>query len=63
MQPRSRLFRRWRQLWHAAEAVSATEYAILLALIVVGAMTAIRAIGERIYNIYGIIETTIPTAS
>ena len=61
MFPRSWHLGRWRKLWSAADAVSATEYAILLALIVVGAMGFISAVGERIFNIYGIINSTIPT--
>lgn len=42
------------------EAVSATEYAILLALLVLVAVVAIRGIGERMYNIYENIDAVMP---
>ena len=44
------------------EAVSATEYAILLALLVLVAVVAIRGIGERMYNIYENIDAVIEFA-
>jgi pilus assembly protein Flp/PilA len=42
---------------------SATEYAIMLALIVLVAAGTIQGIGERMMNIYENIETAIPRAS
>ena len=41
---------------------SATEYAILLALLVLGAMGAIGGIGSRVYNIYARIEAAVAAA-
>ena len=39
---------------------SATEYAILLTLLVLVAVAAIRGIGERMYNIYDYIDSVMP---
>lgn len=39
---------------------TATEYAILLALLVLVAVVAIRGIGERIFNIYLHIDGVMP---
>lgn len=39
---------------------TATEYAILLALIVLVAAATIQSIGERMYNIYENINTVMP---
>ena len=50
-----------RQLSSEDEATSATEYAILLALLVLVAVAAIRGIGERMYNIYENIDTVMPS--
>jgi pilus assembly protein Flp/PilA len=40
---------------------SATEYAILLALIVLVAVAAVRSIGTRMQGIYQSIDATMPT--
>ncbi len=42
---------------------TATEYAMLLALLVVVAVMSIRGIGERIYNVYQAIDGTMPDGS
>jgi len=42
------------------EAVSATEYAIMLALIVLGSMAVIQMIGEDYEIIYTNIEDSLP---
>lgn len=42
-------------------AVSGTEYAILLGLIVLVAMASIRAIGEKMYTLYLAIDGTMAT--
>ena len=42
------------------EAASATEYAILLALLVLVAVVAIRGIGERMQFIYENIDSVMP---
>ena len=39
---------------------TATEYAILLAMIVLVAAATIQSIGERMYNIYENINTVMP---
>ncbi len=39
---------------------TATEYAILLAMLVLVAVAAIRGIGERIYFIYESVNTVMP---
>ena len=48
-----------RFLWDA-EAVSATEYAIMLALIVLGSMAVIQMIGEDFEVIYTNIDDSLP---
>jgi len=49
----------WR-LFRQEDGPSATEYAILLALLVLVAVAAIQGIGERMMNIYTNINTAIP---
>jgi Flp pilus assembly pilin Flp len=41
---------------------SATEYAILLAMIVLGTMGVIQSIGEDFHNIYMVIANSLPNA-
>ncbi|MBN1343490.1 MAG: Flp family type IVb pilin [Phycisphaerae bacterium] len=52
---------RAREFLVSEEGPSATEYAILLALIVLGSMATIQQIGESMQAIYEEIETAIPT--
>ncbi len=40
---------------------TATEYAILLALLILVAVAAIQGIGERVYNVYESINGVMPT--
>ncbi|MHC4444911.1 MAG: Flp family type IVb pilin [Planctomycetota bacterium] len=42
-----------RQFLHSQDAVSTTEYAILLALIVIGSLAFIRMIGDDVNACYG----------
>lgn len=42
------------------EAASATEYAVLLALLILVAVVAIRGIGERMQFIYENIQSVMP---
>ncbi len=42
------------------QAASATEYAILLALLVLVAIVAIRGIGHRMHHIYENIDAVMP---
>ena len=60
MRRKSSIHKAGRRLASEDEAVSATEYAILLALLVLVAVAAIRGIGERMYNIYENIDTVMP---
>lgn len=52
-----RLIGRWTR---AEEGVAASEYAILLALIILGSMGIIGTVGERIAGLYGIIRDALP---
>lgn len=49
--------------WREEDGPSATEYAIMLALIVLIAMSAIRGIGEGMEGVYQSIEGAIPSVS
>ena len=49
-----------RRFWHEEDGPTATEYAIMLALIVLVAAATIQSIGERMYNIYENINTVMP---
>jgi pilus assembly protein Flp/PilA len=49
-----------RRFWQEEDGPTATEYAILLALIVLVAAATIQSIGERMYNIYENINTVMP---
>jgi len=57
--PIQRLIRRWSR---AEEGVAATEYAILLSLIIVGSITVISMIGEKFAVLYTIIAESLPSA-
>lgn len=48
------------RFFHEEEAVSATEYAVLLSLIVLVSIAAIGGIGSRVINIYNIIDDAMP---
>ena len=48
-----------RQFLWSADAHAATEYAILLALLVLGSMAIIQQIGEDFFNIYTNVTDTI----
>ncbi|MFH1749191.1 MAG: hypothetical protein ABIG44_19340 [Planctomycetota bacterium] len=50
-----------RRLLHQEQGPTATEYAILLALLVLVAVVAIRGIGERIMNIYVEVDAVMPS--
>nr|NIL99015.1 Flp family type IVb pilin [Planctomycetales bacterium] len=47
----------------AEDGPSATEYAILLALLILVAVAAIGGIGSRVYNIYQNIDSTVSGAA
>lgn len=61
MDARGKLTRTLSRLLREEDGPSATEYAILLALLVLVAMVAIRGIGERMFAIYQAINATMPT--
>lgn len=50
----------WNRLLRDEHAVSAVEYAILLALIVLVSVAAIQGIGSRVINVYEEIQAAIP---
>lgn len=52
--------RRFSRLLRQEDGPSATEYAILLAVIVLVAVAAIRGIGERMYAIYESVNSVMP---
>lgn len=54
--------RRCAQFVRGEEGPSATEYAIMLAVIVLVAAASIRQIGEKIHFVYQNIETAVATA-
>lgn len=52
-----------RQFLSSDDAHSATEYAILLALLILGSMSAIQQIGEDFFNIYNNVADTVADAA
>ena len=60
MRRKNSIKKRSRRLAFEERAASATEYAILLALLVLVAVAAIRGIGESMQAIYENIETVMP---
>lgn len=50
-----------RRLWQEEAGPTATEYAILLALLILVAVAAIMGIGERMMNIYVNVNDAVPT--
>ena len=48
------------QLWVSEDGVATVEYALLLALIVVGIVGTVNAIGVGTHNIYVIISGALP---
>jgi Flp pilus assembly pilin Flp len=48
-----------RRLLLAEDGPTATEYGILIGLIVLGAMSAIRAVGTRMSDIYDVINAAV----
>ncbi len=60
MKTMRRILARAQRFAHEEDGPSATEYAILLAVLVLVAVAAIRGIGERMYNIYENINTVMP---
>jgi Flp pilus assembly pilin Flp len=49
----------WRRLTVQTEAATAAEYAIMMALIIIVSVGAIRAIGERFFNLYVMIANAV----
>jgi pilus assembly protein Flp/PilA len=58
------LLKRWlgcgRLLLVSEDGPTAVEYAILLAVLVLVAVSAIQGIGTRIYNVYAAINDAVP---
>lgn len=57
----NRVRREWSRLWRDESGPTATEYAVMLAMIVLVAAAAIQGIGSRVINLYSSINTAIPT--
>jgi Flp pilus assembly pilin Flp len=55
------LRRRLARLTRDEAAVSATEYAVMLALIVLGSMAVISSVGNRMYDIYDVLNAALPS--
>jgi Flp pilus assembly pilin Flp len=52
---------RWAaRLWSDTAATTATEYAVMMALIIIVSMAVIASMGNRLYDIYDVIDTAIP---
>jgi len=63
------MYRKWKQIkgligrWiRVEEGVAASEYAILLALIILGSMGIIGTLGSRIAGLYAIIRDAMPAS-
>ncbi len=63
MQITRKVAARLSHLFVAEDGPSATEYAILLALLILVAVAAIGGIGSRVYNIYQNIDSTVSGAA
>ena len=61
MPSRSRVAVALSRLLHEEDGPTATEYAVLLALIILVAAAAIQGIGERMQAIYDNINCSVPT--
>lgn len=55
------LRRRLARLTREEAAVSATEYAVMLALIVLVSMAVISSVGNRMYDIYDVLNAALPS--
>lgn len=60
MRTDNKLVRAFQRLWREEDGPTATEYAILLAMLVLVAVVAIQGIGSRMMNIYTNIDAAIP---
>jgi Flp pilus assembly pilin Flp len=60
MQTLHNLLTATRRFAREEDGPTATEYAILLAVLVLVAVASIRGIGERIYNIYEHVNAIMP---
>ena len=60
MRTNRKLLNTARRFAEEEDGTSATEYAILLTLLVLVAVASIRGIGQRMYNIYDYIDLVMP---
>lgn len=63
MCPRTRALGELRRFWADESGPAATEYAVLLALIVLVAAASIRAVGESLFGIWQAIDGAVSTTS
>lgn len=58
-----RFFMKCKELYSSEEGATATEYAVMLALIIIVAIGAITFLGKKVNNTFNNIAETLPTAS
>lgn len=63
MCPRTRAVGELRRFWADESGPTATEYAVLLALIVLVAAASISAVGESLYGIWQVIDGAVSASS
>lgn len=51
------------RIWKSEEGPTATEYAVLIAVICLGVIVAMASFGEHVNNIYLSLAGTVPTGS
>lgn len=54
------MFNYLKKLWQEDEGATATEYAVMLALIIVIALGAISALGTKVSSTFADIESSMP---
>ena len=57
------LVKKMRSFFRSEDGPTATEYAVMLALIIVGCIVAITLIGNKVKSVFTNIEAGLPTVS
>jgi len=57
------LVRRMKDFWVSEDGPTATEYAVMLALIIIVALTAIGLLGTKVSTIFTNVEDALPDGS
>ena len=57
------LIKRAKSFLKSEDGPTATEYAVMLALIIIVALTAIQLLGEKVESIFTNVETALPDGS